>query len=438
MNTDTTTAVAHLYRRAGFGARPGELRTAASRGYRTAVDDVIAGLGGPDTGADAVPTPTLTSYPELRARLRDPSQRQAARQTLAEEYATLAGWWLARMVASTNPLAEKLPFLLHGHFPTAISKVRLPVLMYGQNQVFRSHGPGPFDALTLAVASDPAMLVWLDAASDKASDPNENFARELMERFTMGIGTYSQADVRAGAYCFTGWRVGPQGTFVLNARQHDGTPQSYLGTKGVSTGQQVVQLATHSAASSRFVPAAFWSHLAYPVTTTDPVVRDLSSSFAADRSVTNLLQAIFGHPEFVSETARTGLIKQPTEYVAGTLRALGLTPSEILPGRGLQRVMAGLGQVLFDPPSVGGWPQNQYWLSTASALTRWQFANRAAHVADLSAVTDTPVRSRVDAVAELLSLPTWSKATATALRPAAANPVELVALALTSPDYVRN
>jgi uncharacterized protein (DUF1800 family) len=100
--------------------------------------------------------------------------------------------------------------------------------------------------------------------------------------------------------------------------------------------------------------------------------------------------------------------------------------------------MADLGQVLFDPPSVGGWPQNEYWLSTASALTRWQLANRLAQAADLSPVADAPVRSRVDAVAELLSLPTWSKATAAALQPAATNPVELVSLALTSPDYVRN
>ena len=143
------------------------------------------------------------------------------------------------MVATTNPLTEKLTFLLHGHFPTAISKVKYPSYMYEQNQLFRTQGGGDFDTLSQAVATDPAMLIWLDANSNKASNPNENFARELMERFTMGVGTYTQNDVRAASYCFTGWHVDPQtGGFDIALRQHSTAPQTFLGTVGSTRGNR--------------------------------------------------------------------------------------------------------------------------------------------------------------------------------------------------------
>ena len=269
-------------------------------------------------------------------------------------------------------------------------------------------------------------------------DPNENFARELMERFTMGIGTYTESDVHAAAVCFTGWTLDRKtGSMVIRPLRHDSTPQTFLGVTGLNSGQQVIDIVTHSDASAEYVPAALWSHLAYPVTTTDSVVADLSPSYATDRNVANLLRAIFTHPEFVSDTARTGLIKQPTEYVVGTLRVLGITPAEISGGRVLP-TMAGLGQVLFDPPSVGGWSQNEYWLSTAAALARWQFAHRLAQVADISAVADEAPPARVEAAASLLGLAGWSSATATTLGKAANDPPTLMTLALVSPEYVSN
>jgi uncharacterized protein (DUF1800 family) len=344
------------------------------------------------------------------------------------------------MVASTNPLAEKLTFLMHGQFPTAISKVRYPVFMYRQNQIFRTMGRGSFDSLTQAIATDPAMLIWLDAASDRASDPNENFARELMERFCMGIGNYTEADVRAGAACFTGWTLDrAKGTFLFDPATHDNTPQVFLGNQNVNTGTQVIDIVTHSAASARYVPARFWSHLAYPVATTDPVVADLVPAYESDHDMTKLLQAIFEHPAFVSTAATTGLIKQPTEYVVGALRAFGLGVSHLAAHtKQIQQTLAGLGQVLFDPPSVGGWSQNSYWLSTAAALVRWRFAQGLVRLVDLSPVADATAPARPDAAAEVLSVPGWSATTLSALRGASADPEALMVLALVSPEYVSN
>jgi uncharacterized protein (DUF1800 family) len=289
------------------------------------------------------------------------------------------------------------------------------------------------------VATDPAMLIWLDAASDKAADPNENFARELMERFTMGIGTYAEADVRAAAYCFTGWRLDLRtGAFTIDQADHSPVTQTVLGSP-VNSGSQLIDLVTHSPASARYVPAAFWSHLAYPVSPSDPVVTELSSAYGTDLDVTSLLRAIFEHPRFTSETAVAGLVKQPTEYVVGALRAFGIPASEaVTAGRGIRATMAALGQVLFDPPSVGGWAQNAYWLSTAAASARWSFAHRLAAVADLSSIADAPPPSRPDAVASMLSVPGWSSTTLAVLRRAGGDPSLLTTLALVSPEYVTN
>jgi uncharacterized protein (DUF1800 family) len=359
---------------------------------------------------------------------------------LRQQFVELSTWWLARMMATSNPLKEKLTFLLHGHFPTAISKVRFPLYMYGQNQLFRTQGSGGFDTLTQALATDPAMLIWLDANSNRAFNPNENFARELMERFTMGIGTYTQNDVRAAAYCFTGWKLDLQtNAFAFDASQHSTVPQTFLGTSGVNSGQQVIDIVTHSEASSRFVPARFWSYLAYPVGPSDPVVSDLAPAYAADHNVGNLLAAILRHPRFTEASSLHGLVKQPTEYVVGALRALGVSaadvqarPTELLP------VFEDLGQVLFDPPSVGGWPQNGYWLSSSAELTRWKFAHRLARAADISPVADASPSARVGAAADMLTVSDWTVGTAAALQRAAGDPATLVTLALVSPEYVSN
>jgi uncharacterized protein (DUF1800 family) len=438
-------SVTHLLRRAGLGPTAAEAAAASARGFGATVDALIAGLGAPDPGGDAVPLPTLGSPLTYERQLRqarqsgDTATKRAIALQLSDEHRQLTSWWLSRMVATSNPLAEKLTFLLHGHFPTAISKVRFPAFMYGQNQLFRTAGSGNFDALTQAVAADPAMLIWLDASSDKAADPNENFARELMERFTMGIGTYHEADVRAAAYCFTGWRLDlATGGLVIDAKNHSPVVQQVLGTP-VNTGAQVIDLVTHSPASARYVPAAFWSHLAYPVPPSDPVVSDLATGYATDLDVGNLLRAIFEHPEFISSAAMAGLVKQPCEYVVGAVRALGVAPAEVTgTPELLQATMAAMGQVLFDPPSVGGWSQNQYWLSTAAALARWKFARRLTAGADLSPVADASPASRTDAVAELLSVHGWSDTTAAALGRAGGDPTTLTTLALVSPEYVNN
>ncbi|HEX6477043.1 MAG TPA: DUF1800 family protein, partial [Acidimicrobiales bacterium] len=217
-------------------------------------------------------------------------------------------------------------------------------------------------------------------------------------------------------------------------RQHDDGVKTVLGRTGDLAGEDVIDLVTHSPIGARYVAAKLWSHLAYPVKPSDPVVTDITVSYAADLDLTALLRAIFLHPQFTSGTATTGLVKQPIEYVVGSLRALRLPVDQPLVPALLQE----MGQVPFAPPSVGGWPQNNYWLSTAATLARLRFANLVAARADLSAIADEVPNQRVDAAAHLLSVDTWSPTTAAALTRVADNPSALTSLALVSPESVSN
>jgi uncharacterized protein (DUF1800 family) len=292
-----------------------------------------------------------------------------------------------------------------------------------------------FSALTQAVAKDPAMLIWLDSSNNKRLHPNENFARELMELFTLGIGNYSEDDVREAARCFTGWLFDRQtGAFALQARQHDNDVKSVLGHAGNLSGEDVIDIVTHSPVGARYMVAKLWSHLAYPVKPSDPVVSDLAPGYAGDLDLTALLRAVFMHPQFTSDTATTGLVKQPIEYVVGTMRALRQPVDQQL----VLALLAELGQVPFAPPNVGGWPQNDYWLSTSATLARLRFANAMVTRADLSPIADAAPAQRADAAAHLLSVDSWSPSTSGALARVGGDPRALTALALVSPEYVTN
>lgn len=460
--------VALLYRRAGFGLTGAALARAAAGGYAAAVDGLLAGLGtAPDPGAATLPAPTFSAGPPVPHA--GPGAIQARNRAIAADVAGLQQWWAERMVRTSTPLREKLALFWHGHFATAVSKVRDAGLMFRQNELFRTAGAGGFEALAQAVAKDGAMMIWLDTSSDKKAHPNENFAREMMERFTMGIGNYTQADVTAGAAGFTGWIYDrAHDAFRFVARQHDFGTKTYLGQTGNWNGDDIVRIAVTRPASARFVLARLWGHFAYPVEPSDPVVTDLMPAYGAGLSVHDALQAIFLHPAFRSATARTGLVKQPAEYLVGAARALGLdaslTPApgsaaaraetgasgSAAPQRpasatrhgpaarrpGLASLASALGQTLFDPPNVGGWGQNAYWLDTATADIRLQVALLLAERGDLSPIAAVPAAKRVAALPDFLGIDGFGPTTTDALAQLAGSPVELVALALASPEYV--
>jgi uncharacterized protein (DUF1800 family) len=250
---------------------------------------------------------------------------------------------------------------------------------------------------------------------------------------------------------------------VLRARRHDNGTKTLLGQTGDFNGTDTVRIVTHHPASARWVVAKLWSHLAYPVGPGDAVVGQLAPAYARDLDVTALLRAIFGHPEFLGPAARGTLVKMPIEYVVGICRAFGLNaelqsttagaaaagpaaPATPNAGGGtgraapasLRPILIRLAQEPFNPPSVGGWPQNEYWLNTATSLARLQFGMSLAPRLDLGWLSSLPVSQRLDALATWLSIDGWGQTTAGALNHVASNPAVLVGLALSAPETVTN
>lgn len=435
MLSPAAASIAHLYRRAAFGARPDELSQGVAAGYEATVERLLDRTA--TDAADAMPRPNLqpTDYGPKptteQQRLLNAEQQARAKQ--------LAVWWIDRMAASTTPGREKLTWYWHGHFATSNEKVGSPLLMAMQSDTFRKLGGGSFEALTQAVAKDPAMMVWLDSNTNRKDRPNENFARELMELFTVGIGNYTDADVREAARAFTGWTVDKAAAAItLNRAQEDLGTKTLLGQTGDLRAEDVVSILAHVPTGPRFVTARIWSRFAFPVVTDHPVVAELAPGFANDLDVTNLLRRVFLHPKFVSADARTGLVKEPVEWVVGALRVLGLSATAMQrTNPSVLSTLDLLGQVPFQPPSVGGWPQNRYWLSSTTSLARLRFAQAMAGATDLGWLDAAPKQQRASVLGDRLGVDVWSPPTAAALAQATSSR-SLLALGLVSPEYVLN
>ncbi|HEY5455526.1 MAG TPA: DUF1800 domain-containing protein [Acidothermaceae bacterium] len=423
--------LAHLYRRAGFGATPAELDAAVTAGYAATVAALVRPPSASDQGVLATPPPQLTVAPPPAVK-DSAAQRKAYQAQVSSEGRALGLWWLDRMVMATNPFPEKLTFFWHGHFATAMSKVRSAALMLRQNELLRTGGLGAFDALDLAIARDPAMMIWLDENQNIAGRPNENFARENMELFTLGYGNYSEDDVREAARCYTGWRYNhASDAFVEVAAKHDNGVKTVLGHTGNFDGGDLIKILTHTDASHRWISTRVWCRFAKTITT-DPVVNTLMTTYAPQLNIGALMSATFTSPLFLQTKGE--LVKQPVEYVVGALRALKLRAgNDIYLG-----YLQSLGQVPFEPPNVGGWPFDDGWLTTAASYTRMKFARYVASHGDISAVADEPVSARADAAAHLLSVDTWGTQTRVALAQVAQDPQALMTLALCAPEYVVN
>jgi uncharacterized protein (DUF1800 family) len=369
---------AHLLNRAGFGGPPKQIEHLASLGH----EEAVLSLVNYETVSDDTPKPDWAKPDPTRAeRLRaardadEMKRREMQRteqQTQRQNIVDLKYWWLRRMAEGPRPLQEKMTLFWHGHFATSMEKVRDAYLMWMQNELFRQHATGNWLTLLVAMAKDPAMLVWLDQGQSRKEHPNENFAREVMELFTLGEGHYTEKDVTEAARAFTGWSYDrPNQEFVERPRFHDNGEKTFLGRTGNLNGQDVLETIAAQPQSGKFISGKIWDFFAgeYPSEELNDALADVFQK--SGNNFKPLLISILMSEEFYSETVVRNQVKSPVQWLVSSVRVL----ERDLPGPficyGLTR---NLGQDLFAPPNVKGWDGGLSWITTNNLLARYNEA----------------------------------------------------------------
>ncbi len=371
----------HLLSRAGFGGTPEEISALAALPRDRAVASLIDGLRS---------VPTSDPPPWLDEQLRPPRQRDEMTDEERKELRLeqrrrarlLRSWWIDEMLATPSPLTERLVLFFHNHFTSALEKVKSPTLMYRQNQLFREHANGSFAELLRAIPRDGAMMLYLDSQTNESGKPNENFARELLELFTLGEGRYTERDVREAARAFTGWKVRPQtGEVRFAPRLHDSGEKSFLGRTGTLGPDQIIDALLEEPRLALHVTEKLWREFVSPTPDPSEVARIADLFRASEYGIPVLVRELLACPAFWDPAERGALVKSPVELIVGTLRLLELEPPE---SERLAFVSRQLGQDLFDPPTVKGWPGGTAWISANTLLLRDQFLERITGVAEMS------------------------------------------------------
>lgn len=382
-----TSEVGLLLRRAGFGAPLAGVRTAAKKGLHWNINHLV----------DYESTPDTFTPPDSSVISMDKTAKIDG----------LTVWWLNRMLTTNRPLQEKMTLFWHGHFATAIQKVRYPAFMYQQNQLFRDNALGRFDDLLTGVYKDPSMLIWLDGTRNTKAAPNENFGREVMELFTLGHGNYTENDVHAGAKAFTGWRVMPDGSVTFVPRLHDDSVKTYLGKTGNWGADDAVRILAAHPATGHFLATKLWRFFASDTPPASAINKMAAVYYRSGHSIREMVRIMFSAPEFYSKEVRVGHIKSPTEFVVTSLRELGLTNVDLTT---VPRTLAFLGQDLFNPPNVGGWPGGATWVNASTMLGRFNFASgltgdrvQVGMGIDTSAIVTQSRASRMDQLLDYLA-----------------------------------
>ena len=406
-------AVTWLHRRLGLGLAPAELRAAIDRGAEAELDRLV---GGDAAGAEQTADPWDDA--ELPLDPKDRPSRTYAIDT-----------WLDHLVSTDTPAVDRLAWMWHGHFVSALDKVRVARLMVDQIRLFRTAGLGPFPALLRSVTIDAAMLVYLDLRTSTGSQPNENYARELLELFTLGEGNYSEDDVQAGASALSGWTYSRDGVRFAR-RRHDDTPRRYLGVEAVHDLDTVIGAISEHPALPWFVARSVAGELLG--NTAEPVVQPLAETFAAGGlGVRGLVRSV---AQAGLDGASGPLVLAPVPWLTIAQRATGSQVG----GRNRLLLLRAAGQLPLLPPNVGGWPGGPAWFAAGSLVAR---ANLATLVADatpsdsealVAALTDDH-----DALASALGLPSAGFGAATSAALSAAVPgAARLALALISPEFM--
>ena len=346
----TVREAAHLLNRAQFGFSPAELERAARDGMEATLSRLLE------------PQPESNEFTRAERSLRE-----AAISTGSIDQLKI--WWLYRMQFSANPLVEKMALFWHNHFATSNGKVNSVPYMLAQNELIRALAIGDFKNLLHGMSRDTAMLVWLDGNANRKRHPNENFAREIMELFALGVGNYTEHDIQEAARAFTGWHV-RDGKFWKHQLQHDESSKTVFGKTGPFDGNDIVDLCLAQPACPRFLA----TRLAKTYVCPDPqpeMIDQLAGSIRRhDFAMGRVLHELFSSEWFYRPESRRVVIKSPLELILGTLRVF----VDPIRWPAVIKRLAELGQNVFEPPSVKGWEGGRLWITSSTLLQRTNFA----------------------------------------------------------------
>jgi uncharacterized protein (DUF1800 family) len=358
---------AHLLRRTGHGPTAAEI-------------DELLPMSRSDAVARAMRTDGATAPGPKPPAVGDDSMVKY------EQFVGLFHDWYRRMATSPSPIVERMAMFWHNHFTTSLEKTYSPRMIHAQHVLYWSNPFPNFREFSQRMAIEPAMLDYLDNRWSTKWGPNQNFARELMELFLLGVGNYTEADVEAASRAWTGHSVADDDeTYQFRTDWHDDGSFTFFGETKQWDGPQIIDKIFDSKPDvvASFIVRKLWSHFAYP-NPDAAIVDPLASTFATSWDVGAVVRSILSSDEFYGDTAKQGLVRMPCEYVASVVRGLGVEPSVIHP----EWYHDGLGQILFNPPDVSGWKQNRYWISSATAGARAEFAQSVTWFLEQAGITN--------------------------------------------------
>ncbi|MFQ5637485.1 MAG: DUF1800 family protein [bacterium] len=361
----------HLLNRSGFGGKSSEIESFSEAGYESSLDQLFAFSFRPLQEPE-----WLSEYDRfavLRFRKMSQDERRQFMQMNRKRVREFQMGWIKRMIASPTPaemLWDKMTFFWHAHFATSFQKVKLPPLLFGQLSLFNKHAVGSFRDLLHGISRDPAMLRYLDNNQNHKGKPNENFARELMELFSLGRGFYSEDDIKEAARAFTGWTNDPF-HFRFARKRHDYGSKTFLGRQGRFDGEDIVNIILEQPACAEFITRKLLAFFSFE-TASEELVQSLANEFRdSGYELRPLLRSIFSAPEFYADETIGIQIKSPVQLVVGTTRVLETSIENFEFYLFMLDIM---GQAPYWPPNVKGWPGGRAWIDTSRLLTRYTFA----------------------------------------------------------------
>jgi len=374
---ENTALMAHLLRRAGFGATRQELERYLAKGYEAVVDDLLN-----PSDPQNMPDDVIRRYHPEQSELRDLSSSGA--------------YWMYRMITTQCPLEEKIALFWHGLLATGYTKLNQARSQLNQIDMFRRSGLGSFRGLLLELSKDPAMLLWLDNNDNHNGAINENFGRELLELFSLGIGNYTEEDVKEGSRAFTGWTLGNAEYMAIRAfkdsiwpysriawhfeyreQDHDNGEKTFLGETGNFNGEDIINIIAKQEASARFLATRLFQFFAADEVSEDgekTITEMMKTYFDSGYEIRAVLRTLFNSDYFKSEAARYARVKGPVELIVGAMRLAGSYQSPTLGIEKITNQSFFMGQGLLNPPTVEGWHEGSEWIDSGVLVERVNFA----------------------------------------------------------------